>query len=62
MKNDLPADDNPDIIGFPIIYNYQFIGYLFPNSILDETFIVQETQHAGLHMTYGFFRKGMPEH
>lgn len=33
MKNE---DKSDDIVAYPIIYNYQFIGYLLPNSVLQE--------------------------
>lgn len=59
MVNDSKDKDN--IVGYPIVYNKQFLGYLLPNSVLDEHFKIVEESHPGIHYTYGFYRKGLPE-
>lgn len=63
VKLDMINDNNDktDIVGYPIIYNKQFLGYLLPNSVLDEHFKIVEASHPGIHYTYGFYRKGLPK-
>lgn len=53
-------DKSDEIVAYPIIRDYQFIGYLCPNSVLDETFLVREQFNPGKHISCGFYRKGMP--
>ena len=50
-----------NIVQYPLIYNKQLLGFLLPNSVIDDSYFIEESEHAGIHYTYSFYRRGLPE-
>lgn len=42
-------NEHKTMVGIPIIIWKQFLGILFPGEILDESFVVHEGVHPGIH-------------